>query len=93
MSALPPELRETFAAAAREYRGEPPQAKPDRGLLRAQFLDAIGPVPAESLAAFVAVDMGDDVEAHERMARIVSHVKEAAKLFNALRAAESEGSE
>jgi hypothetical protein len=90
MTALNPNMRETFAQAAREYRGEPPLAKPDPGLLHAQFLDAIGPVPAEALACFVAADMGDDEEAHERMARVVSHVKEAARLFNALRQAESE---
>jgi hypothetical protein len=90
MNALPPNLRETFAQASREYRGEPPLAKPDPGLLRARFLDAIGPVPAEALACFVALDMGDDDEAHERMARVVAYVKEAARLFNQLRAAESE---
>jgi hypothetical protein len=81
---LPASLRETFAAAAREYRGEPPLAKPDPGLLRAMFLDAIGDVPSESLAAFVAVDMGDDAEARARMSRVVLAVKEAARLFNQL---------
>lgn len=90
MNALYPSLRETFSAAAREYRGEPPLAKLDPGWLRARLLDELGPVPAEALAAFVAVDMGDDVEAHERMARVVDHVRRAAKLFNQIRRAESE---
>lgn len=48
---------------------------------------------AEALAAFVAVDLGDDAEAHVRMARVVADVKEAARIFNALRRAKSEASE
>ena len=84
MTALPPDLRQTFAQAAREYRGDPPLAQPDPGLLRDLFLDAIGPVPAEALAAFVAADLGDDDEARERMSRVVAHVRAAAKLFNQL---------
>jgi hypothetical protein len=92
MNALPPNMRETFAHACREYRGEPPLAKPDPGWLRARLLDELGPIPAEALAAFVCIDLGDDDEAHERMARVVALVREAAKLFNALRRAETEAS-
>lgn len=90
MTALPANMRETFATAAREHRGDPPLAKPDPDLIRALFLDALGDVPAQSLAAFVAADLGDDDEAHQRMEIVVDCVKRAAKLFNALRRAESE---
>ena len=93
MSALPPDLRENFATAAREFRGDPPLAKPDTTLVRALFLDAIGPVPAEALAAFVAADLGDDDEAYERMKIVVDCVRRAAKLFKTLRRAEGEVSE
>jgi hypothetical protein len=54
-------------------------------VLRSACLEALGDVPAQSLAAFVALDMGDDTEAHDRLADVVSRVKEAARLFNQMK--------
>lgn len=73
-----------FADAAAEYHGRP-VSDFSRGIIRLEILDALGDVPAQSLAAFVALDMGDDAEARERLADVVSRVKEAARLFNKMK--------
>jgi len=79
MSSIP--CPKAFAEAAAEYHGRP-ASDFSRSLLRLEILDALGDVPAQSLAAFVALDMGDDAEARERLADVVSRVRETARLFN-----------
>lgn len=74
-----------FAEALADYHGRPVADFSTSGLLRSACLEALGDVPAQSLAAFVALDMGDDVEAHERLADVVFRVKEAARRFNQMR--------
>ncbi len=73
-----------FAEALADYHGRP-VSDLSRGLLRLKILEALAYVPAQALAAFVALDMGDDAEAHERLADVVSRVKEAARLFNQMK--------
>jgi hypothetical protein len=70
-----------YAEALADYHGRP-VSDYSPGLLRLQIFDALGGVPAQSLAAFVALDMGDDVEARERLADVVSCVRKATRLFN-----------
>lgn len=82
MSSIP--CPKAFAEAAAEYHGRP-VGDFSRGLIRLDILDALGDVPAQSLAAFVALDMGDDAEACERLATVVSRVKRAARLFNQMK--------
>lgn len=74
-----------FAEAAAEYHSRP-VSDFSTGLLRLEILEALGGVPAQSLAAFVALDMGDDAEARARLKFVVEHVREAARLFNDLTA-------
>lgn len=73
-----------FAEALADYHGRP-VSDLSRDITRLAILDALGDVPAQSLATFVALDMGDDAEARERLADVVSRVKEAARLFNQMR--------
>ena len=82
MSSIP--CPKAFAEAAAEYHGRP-VSDFSNGLLRLEILEALGDVPAQSLAAFVALDLGDDAEARERLADVVARVREAARLFNQMR--------
>lgn len=70
-----------FAEALADYHGRP-VGNLSRDITRLAILEVLGDVPAQSLAAFVALDMGDDAEARERLADVVSRIKETARLFN-----------
>lgn len=74
-----------FAEALADYHGRPIADFSAGEVLRSACLEELGDVPAQSLAAFVALDMGDDAEAHERLADVVARVREAARLFNQMR--------
>lgn len=74
-----------FTEALADYHGRPVTDFSTSGLLRSACLEALGDVPAQSLAAVAALDMGDDAEAHDRLADVVSRVKEAERLFNKMR--------
>jgi hypothetical protein len=74
-----------FAEAVADYHGRPVADFSAGDVLRSACLEALGDVPAQSLAAFVALDLGDDAEAHDRLADVVSRVKEAARLFNQMK--------
>lgn len=75
-----------FAEALADYHGRPVSDFSTSGLdERLAILEALGDVPAQSLAAFVALDLGDDAEARERLADVVARVREAARLFNQMR--------
>ena len=83
--------------AARAYRSNLPKrrgretAPPASGLstllLRSHIADVLGDVPRDALAATVALDLGDDDLAYDRLAAVVSCVREAARSMNELRAA------
>ncbi len=83
MSSIP--CPRAFAEALADYHDRPVSDFSTSGRLRSACLEALGDVPAQSLAAFVALDMGDDAEAQERLADVVSRVREAARLFNQLK--------
>ena len=74
-----------FAEALADYHGRPVVDFSASAFLRSACLEALGDVPAQSLAAFVALDMGDDAEAQERLADVVSRVRETARLFNQMK--------
>lgn len=83
--------------AARDYRANLPKRRGremaplrsefSQDILRAHILEMLGPVPADALAAFVALDLGDDALAYDRLAAVVARVREAAKTMNELRVA------
>lgn len=50
-----------FAEALVDYHGRPVSDFSTSDILRSACLEALGDVPAQSLAAFVALDMGDDL--------------------------------
>ncbi|CAN2533035.1 hypothetical+protein [Methylocapsa aurea] len=84
-------------AAAKDYHGNLPKHRSrgvtaprcafSRDMLRKHILEALGPIPADALAAFVALDLGDDDLAYDRLAAVVACVREAAHSMNELRAA------
>ena len=78
MSSIP--CPRAFAEALADYHGRP-VGNLSRDLTRLAILEVLGDVPAQSLAAFVALDM-DDAEARERLADVVSRVRQTARLFN-----------
>ncbi|HEY8065606.1 MAG TPA: hypothetical protein VIF40_12930 [Methylosinus sp.] len=64
-----------------------------REMLRAHILEMLGPIPADALAAFVALDLGDDDLAYDYLAAVVQRVREAAHSMNELRRAAERESE
>ncbi|CAN2533402.1 hypothetical+protein [Methylocapsa aurea] len=90
-------------AAAKDYRANLPKRRGretaplrcefSREMQRSHICDVLGPVPADALAAHVALQFGDDDEAYFRLSRIVASIREAARSFDALRAATAKGGE
>lgn len=102
MSALPPDLRENFASAAKEYRrssGKPQRRErhaPDDGLalqMRLGFVhELLDDIPREAVAAQLFIESGDDDHAHEHLTKLILNVRELARTWNETRRAESEAS-
>ncbi|MGJ0504192.1 MAG: hypothetical protein ACR65X_10730 [Methylocystis sp.] len=102
MIALTPDLRETFSAAAQEYRkqhGKPQRRErhaPDDGLplhMRRGFVhELLDAIPREAVAAQLFIEVGDDAHAHEHLMKLVLNVRELARTWNETRCAESEAS-
>lgn len=102
MTALTPNMCETFSAAAREWRknnARPP--KPEAAerasdltqtMRRAFVCECLDTVPRDVAHAQAALEYGDDGHAFLHMTRVVLAVKDAARTFNELRAAERAGS-